>query len=88
MCDFFVKIDQRFSYTNRSPVFILKPDPDFQIAIAIMIAIKNRIRIDRDPIFVCKLIPGFYCPTGSLSLKKCSGELPMNGRPNLNHENW
>jgi hypothetical protein len=48
----------------------LKPDRDFQNAIAIMIAIKNRIQIDRDPIFVHKLIPGFSFSTGSQSLKK------------------
>jgi hypothetical protein len=32
--------------------FSLQPDPDFEIAIAITIAIKKLIQIDRDPIFM------------------------------------
>jgi len=52
--DFFVKIDQRLSFQNRSAIFILQSDPDFQILIAITIPIKKPIRINQDPVFVSR----------------------------------
>jgi hypothetical protein len=37
---------------NRSAVFIFKPDPGFEIVIAIIITIEKPIRINQDPVFI------------------------------------
>jgi hypothetical protein len=38
----------------------LQPVPDYETAIAIMIAIKKTIRIHRDPILIAKSDPGSF----------------------------
>ena len=59
------KIGSRFSHENRSAIYIFKSISDFEIAIAIMIAIEKPTRIDRDPILIRKSIRDFYMKTGS-----------------------
>jgi hypothetical protein len=54
----------------------LKSISDFQIAIAIMIAIEKPIRIDRDPILIRKSIRDFYVKTGS-RLKTVAWSVPL-----------
>jgi hypothetical protein len=54
-----VKIDQRFLDHNWIAILVLKSVSDFYFRIAIMIAIENLIRIDRDPVLVRKSIGDF-----------------------------
>jgi hypothetical protein len=70
--DFFVKIGSRFSFQNRSAIFIFKPDPDFQIIIAITIAIKNRSGKIKDRFLFC----GYFC-----SAEIISKTLTLSGAP-------
>jgi hypothetical protein len=53
-----VTIDPRFRSQIRSAIFIPVSDRDFETPIAITIAIKNRIRINRTPVLIAKQDPG------------------------------
>jgi len=52
---FFFTIGSRFLFSNRILIFVSKSISDFEIAIAITIAIEKPIRIDRDSILICEL---------------------------------
>jgi hypothetical protein len=52
---------------------MFKSDPGFEIAIAIMIAIKNLIRINHDPIFIWRAGPWLNIYSQNVDGKKTGG---------------
>jgi hypothetical protein len=52
MVDFSFSVGSRFLFSYRILVFIYKTLSDFEIVIAIMIAIEKPIRTNRDPVWI------------------------------------